>query len=75
MKECITAFATGNMDIEKDWDRYINELKNIDRCFVFEDADGIKEIVKKAETDPTLSNWEKMRIINECQSALIDLYF
>lgn len=30
VKECITAFATGNMDIEKDWDRYINELKNMD---------------------------------------------
>lgn len=25
--ECITAFATGNMDVEKDWDAYIEELK------------------------------------------------
>lgn len=30
VSECITAFATGNMDIEKDWDRYINELKSMD---------------------------------------------
>lgn len=30
VRECITAFATGNMDVENDWDRYINELKSMD---------------------------------------------
>jgi energy-coupling factor transporter ATP-binding protein EcfA2 len=70
-----TVFRDEASEADKRAEVIINELKNIDRCFVFEDADGIKEIVKKAETDPALSNWEKMRIINECQSALIDLYF
>ena len=30
VKECMTAFVTGNMDIAKDWDRYIDELKAMD---------------------------------------------
>lgn len=30
VKECITAFVTGNMDLENDWDDYIAELKNMD---------------------------------------------
>ena len=37
------------------------------------DEAGIKEIMKKAEADPELSNWNKLRIINECKSALFEL--
>lgn len=28
-KECIAAFVTGKMDVEKDWQKYLNELKTI----------------------------------------------
>ena len=51
----------------------IHELNSIDRCFVNNDADGIYEILKKAEANAELSNLNKLRIINECISALFDL--
>ena len=51
----------------------VDELNNIDRCFVNDDADGIREILKKAEADTELTKWNKLRIINECRSALLDL--
>ena len=37
------------------------------------DADGIRAIMKKAEADTGLSEWNKMRIVNECASALLEL--
>ena len=40
---------------------------------MYDDADGIKEIMKKAAENTELSNWNKMRIINECNLALVDL--
>ena len=49
-----------------------NELKNINKCFINDDMDGIKEIMKRTEANTDLSNWSKMRIINECGAALID---
>ena len=52
----------------------LNELNSIDKCFVNDDADGIKEIMKKAEANTELSGWNKLRIINECKFALLDLY-
>ena len=51
----------------------VNELNSIDTCFVNEDAAGIKEIRKRAKDNPELSNWNKMRIINECGLALSEL--
>ena len=45
----------------------------IDACFVDGDLDGIKGIMKKTEEDSELSNWSKLRIINECTLALLDL--
>ena len=51
----------------------LNALREIDRCFVLEDADGIREIMKNAGADPELSNWNKLRIVNECKAALFDL--
>ena len=50
-----------------------NELINIDKCFVNDDADGIKEIMKKAEANTEFSNYDKMRIVNECNLASVDL--
>ena len=51
----------------------VSELKGIDRCFVNNDADGIHEIMKRAEDNTELSNWNRLRIINECKSALSEL--
>ena len=48
-------------------------LNRIDKYFVYDDADGILSIMKKAETSAELSNWNKLKIINECQAALIEL--
>ena len=50
-----------------------SELNRIDACFVDGDADGIREIKKKAEENSGLSGWNKLRIINECTLALLDL--
>ena len=52
----------------------VNELKTIDKCYVNDDADGIREIMKNAEANTGLSKWDKLRILNECQSALLGLY-
>ena len=51
----------------------VSELNSIDRCFVNDDADGITAIMERAEANTQLSNWNKLRIINECKSALLDL--
>ena len=51
----------------------VNELNSINVCFVFNDADGIKEIMKRAEESTELSKWNKLRIVNECKFALNDL--
>ena len=51
----------------------LNELRSIDKCFVNEDTDGITQIMKRAEANTKLSNWNRLRIVNECKSALSDL--
>ena len=51
----------------------IDEFNSINACFVNDDADGIRAIIKKAEANTELSNWNKLRIVNECQAALFDL--
>ncbi len=53
----------------------IDELDSIDKCFVNGDANGIIEIKKKAEGNAELSPWNKLRLISECQAALLDLAF
>ena len=68
-----TVFREETSETEKKSQALISELNSIDSCFVDADTAGIIEIMKKAEANPELSNWNKMRIINECQSALIDL--
>ena len=68
-----TIFREETNEADKKSEVTINELKSIDKCFVNDDADGIIEILKDAAANTELSNWNKMRIINECQSALLDL--
>ena len=68
-----TVYREEANDSAKQSERIIDELKHIDRCFMNADEAGIKEIMKKAEADPELSNWNKLRIINECKSALFEL--
>ena len=58
---------------ETDETMITNELNSIDICFVNHDAGGIIEIMKKAQANTQLSNWNRLKIINECNSALLDL--
>ena len=69
-----TVLRDETSEADKNAEAVLNELKSIDRCFVNDDADGISEIMKKAEANPELSNWNKLRIINECTLALFDLH-
>ncbi len=48
-------------------------LNRVDACFVNDDADGILAIRKAAEENTELSNWNRLRILNECQAALVEL--
>ena len=68
-----TIFREETNEADKKSEAVINELNGIDRCFVNNDTDGIREIMKKAEENAELSNWNKLRIINECKLALLDL--
>ena len=68
-----TIFRAETKEAEKKSEAIVYELKSIDRCFVNEDADGINEILNKAEANTELSSWNRLRIINECKTALFDL--
>lgn len=68
-----TFFREETNEAAKKQEDIINALNSINKCFINDDADGIKEIMKKAEANTELSNWNKLRIINECKSALFDL--
>ncbi len=48
-------------------------LDSINKCFVHDDADGIRAIMKEAETSTVLTAFNKMRVFNEGQAALFDL--
>ncbi|MBQ9872054.1 MAG: hypothetical protein IJM27_08970 [Eubacterium sp.] len=68
-----TVLRAETKDSAKKDEAVVRELNRINSFFVNEDADAISEIMKKTEADTELSNWNKMRIINECGSALFDL--
>ena len=68
-----TLFREESNEATKQVETVVSELRNIDKCFVDEDTDGINEIMSNAEGSSELSNWNKMRIINECKFALFDL--
>ena len=68
-----TIFRVETSEAAKKDEAVISELKSIDRCFVFDDADGIKKIMKNAEANTEFSNYDKMRIVNEGNLALVDI--
>ena len=68
-----TVFRTETNEAAEKEAAMLNELNSIDKCFVNDDAYGIVEIMKNAEASTELSNWDKLRIINECESALFGL--
>lgn len=68
-----TIFREESNETAKQDEMVRNELIGIDKCFVNNDAKGIIEIEKKARANAELSNWSKLRIFNECESALFDL--
>ena len=68
-----TVFREEASDAARQEEVVNSQLNRIDACFVDEDADGISEIRKKTEEDSGLSGWSKLRIVNECTLALMDL--
>lgn len=49
------------------------QINNINDCFVHGDADGIKNISKKASSDRKMDITEKAIVVEECKRALMDL--
>ena len=49
------------------------QINNINDCFVHGDADGIKNISKKAASDCKMDITEKAIVIEECKRAIADL--
>jgi hypothetical protein len=68
-----TVFRNEANEEDKEIKAVIGELNKIDKCFVNGDADGIREILKRAEANTDLYEWNRLRIINECSSALLEL--
>ena len=68
-----TLLRTEAKEAAKKSEDVMNQFNSINECFVNDDADGIRAIMKKAEANTELSGWNKLRIINDCQAALFDL--
>ena len=68
-----TVFREEASDAARQEETVNSELNRIDACFVDGNADGITEIRKNAEEDSGLSSWNRLRIMNECTLALMDL--
>ena len=68
-----TIFREESGEAAKQREEVINELKSIDTCFINGDADGITEILHRAEANVELSTWNKMKLYNECKAALLEL--
>ena len=68
-----TVFREEASDAARQEEIVNSELNRIDACFVDGNADGITEIRKNAEEDSGLSSWNRLRIMNECTLALMDL--
>jgi hypothetical protein len=68
-----TVFRNEANEEDKEIKAVIGELNKIDKCFVNGDADGIREILKRAEANTDLYEWNRLRLINECSSALLEL--
>jgi energy-coupling factor transporter ATP-binding protein EcfA2 len=68
-----TVFRKETKETDKELEAVIGELNGIDRGFVNGDAGAIKEILKRAESNTEITEWNRLLIINECNSALIEL--
>ena len=68
-----TIFREETSNAEKQDQFVLGEWHRVDQCFVTGDADGIRAIKKDAEENKELSGWNKLRIINECTAALVEL--
>ena len=68
-----TIFREETSNAEKQDQFVLGEWRRVDQCFVTGDADGIRAIQKDAEENKELSGWNKLRIINECTAALVEL--
>ena len=64
-----TLLRTEAKEAAKKSEDVMNQFNSINECFVNDDADGIRAIMKKAEANTELSGWNKLRIINDCQAA------
>ena len=68
-----TVFREETSEAAKQEEAVNSELNRIDACFVEKDADGIAGILKKTEEDSGLSSMSRLRIVSECNLALLDL--
>ncbi|MBQ1567545.1 MAG: hypothetical protein IIZ80_06615, partial [Erysipelotrichaceae bacterium] len=68
-----TVYRKEDSEAQKEEEYVVDQLKRINECFVNEDEEGIDEIMKKAEADTSLSKWNRLRIIGECKTALLDI--
>ena len=68
-----TIFREETNEAAKQAEAVAEAFRRIDSCFVNEDAEGLRAILKSAETDGGLSSWNRLRIMNECQEALLEL--
>ena len=68
-----TVLREETSEAAKQEEAVVSALNEIDRRFVNGDADGIVEIRENTEANEDLPGWNKLRIINECNLALIDL--
>ena len=68
-----TVYREETSEAEKQNRAVLDELAAVDRCFVHGDADGIAAILQRAEADAALSDWNRLRILAECRSALFEL--
>ena len=69
--ECV--FRKETSETDKESEAVIDELNRIDRSFVNHDADAIREILKRTEASLEFTEWNRLKIINECTSALYEL--
>ena len=69
-----TIYREENSEAQKQEEYVVNEFYRIDECFINEDEEGINAIMKKAEADTELSKWNRLKIVNECKAALLDLH-
>ena len=68
-----TVFRKETRETDKELEAVIGELNKIDNYFVNGDADGVREILKRAEANTEIYERNRLRIINECSSALLEL--